>query len=218
MDARLSVETSARGPILNVADHVSAAAAAMPKADAVIIPGPRGADGKRTYRRTSFEELEASIQRWARGFVALGITPGMRVLLMVTPSVELFGITFALFHVGAIPVLIDPGMGRKRVLGAIQESDAEAFVGVPKAHVIRTLFPSAFEAVRIAITVGKKFLWGGSTMADVDRLGAAARGLDVPRGARRGHGRGALHVGLDRGAEGGALHPGDLRRADPNFP
>ncbi|MCK6551838.1 AMP-binding protein [Myxococcota bacterium] len=180
MDVRLPLATSARGPILNVADHVSQAAAVMPNADAVIIPGPRGPGGKRTYRRTSFAELEASIQRWARGFAGLGVTPGMRVLLMVTPSVELFGITFALFHLGAIPVLIDPGMGRKRVLGAIEESEAEVFVGVPKAHVVRTLFPKAFRAVKIPVTVGKKLFWGGATMADVDRLGAAAKTLDVP--------------------------------------
>ena len=40
----------------------------------------------------------------------------MKVLLMVRPSPEFIALTFALFKTGAVPVLIDPGMGVNRLL------------------------------------------------------------------------------------------------------
>ncbi len=58
---------------------------------------------------------------------------------MVTPSLEFFALTFALFKLGAVVVLIDPGMGTKNLGVCLAEADPEAFIGIPKAHVARLL-------------------------------------------------------------------------------
>ena len=40
----------------------------------------------------------------------------MRTVLMVPPSLEFYALTFALFKLGAVVVLIDPGMGVAKLL------------------------------------------------------------------------------------------------------
>ena len=74
---------------------------------------PHGRDrhGRIRYRHFTYRELNAG-ERWpGRGLEQIGIRRGMRTVLMVTPSLEFFALTFALFKVGAVVVLIDPGMG-----------------------------------------------------------------------------------------------------------
>ena len=59
----------------------------------------------------TFAQLDDQTNCLARGFSEIGLERGMRVALMVPPGSNFFNITFALFKLGAIPVLIDPGMG-----------------------------------------------------------------------------------------------------------
>ena len=56
---------------------------------------------------------------------------------MVPPSPDFFALTFALFKVGAVPVLIDPGMGVQNLGKCLAEAEPEAFIGIPKAHAAR---------------------------------------------------------------------------------
>ncbi|MEK7486834.1 MAG: fatty acid CoA ligase family protein [Planctomycetota bacterium] len=76
---------------------------------------------------------------------------------MVPPSVEFVALTFALFRIGAIPILIDPGMGLKKMLHCIEEVEASVFIGISKAHLLRKLFPKPFRTVKTLIRVGKGF-------------------------------------------------------------
>jgi acyl-CoA synthetase (AMP-forming)/AMP-acid ligase II len=48
----------------------------------------------------------------------------------------------------------------------------EVFIGVPKAHAARKLFPDSFRHVELAVTVGHRLFWGGKTLAQVERRGA----------------------------------------------
>ena len=51
---------------------------------------------------------------------------------MTPPSLDFYALTFALFKAGAVVVLIDPGMGLKRLGVCLREVEPEAFIGVPK--------------------------------------------------------------------------------------
>lgn len=130
--------------------------------------------------RTSytFAELEAESQQIAAGLVAYGISKGTRTVLMVTPSLEFFALTFALFKVGAVPVLVDPGMGLKNLKQCLQEAEPEAFIGIPKAHIARIVL--RWPKVPILITVGRKFLWSGITLENLRELGAQSS-FDMPK-------------------------------------
>ncbi|OGS10791.1 MAG: peptide synthase [Elusimicrobia bacterium RIFOXYA2_FULL_58_8] len=147
----------------NTSALISAMAARIPDQPAVI-------DGARTI---SFKALEEEISRLANGLGRAGITPGLRVALMVPPSIEFVALTFALFRAGAVIVLIDPGIGLAGMKACLAEARPEAFIGAPKAHAARLLFGWAKGSLRISITAGKKWLWPGFTLEDIRKMGAA---------------------------------------------
>lgn len=156
----------------NISSLISELAAGMPDRPAVI-------DGKRTI---SFKELDSDISLLAAGLARAGITPGLRVALLVPPSIEFVALTFALFRAGAVIVLIDPGIGPANMRACLEEARPEAFIGVPKAHAARLLLGWGKKSLRILITVGRKWTWGGFTLADIRRLGAGTAAPEAAPG------------------------------------
>ena len=151
----------------NIARHIPAMAEKLPHQRAIVFPEGRDAAGRRAYTHLTFRQLDEMTNRVARGLEEIGITRGTRTVLMVKPSLEFIPLTFALFKVGAIPVLIDPGMGRDNLLKAIEEVEPEGFVGVSLAHAARTIFKSSFRSVKHVLTVGKRWWWGGATLEEL---------------------------------------------------
>lgn len=88
---------------------------------------------------TSFAELARDVERLSSGLLRAGLQPGERVALLVPPSRDLYSSTFALFHAGLIPVLIDPGIGFRNMGRCLAEAEPAAFIGSPKAHLARIL-------------------------------------------------------------------------------
>lgn len=86
-----------------------------------------------------------------------GIERGQRVLMMVPNGPDFVALTFAVFRVGALPVLIDPGMGLKPLLQCIARVKPEALIGIRKAHLLRNLFRGSFASVRKAIVTDGSF-------------------------------------------------------------
>src|SRR5262249_26307310 len=87
----------------------------------------------------SYDALQSSCDALAHGLTRIGVTRGMRTIVMLQPGIDFFAVTFALFKIGAVPVLIDPGMGKRNVARCLATVEAEAFIGVSLAHVLRTL-------------------------------------------------------------------------------
>lgn len=110
------------------------------------------------YQDINYRNLEihsrAVVSRMRQG----GFREGDRVLLMVKPGLELILITFAMFRMGVIPVLIDPGMGLKQFLGCVQRIQPNGLIGIPLANVISRVFNSSFRTIQRRISVGRKFL------------------------------------------------------------
>ena len=146
---------SAPAPPVNIARRLSRTAAQMPEALAVVMPRARKA-GRRQYDTYTFAELEAESNRLASGLVAWGVTPGMRIALLVRPSMEFIALVFALFKAGAVIVLVDPGMGRKNLLGCLEEVQPEGFIAIPLVQAVRTVFRRRFPKARFNVTVGRR--------------------------------------------------------------
>ena len=149
---------------INIASHLRSQAELRPHERAIIYPGRRDAGGRRTYGQLTFQELDRESDCYAHGLESTGITRGTRTILMVKPSPEFFALAFAMFKIGAVPVVVDPGMGLKRMLLCLQEGRPEALIGISQAHMLRKLNPKYFKSVRIWVTVGKRWFWGGVTM------------------------------------------------------
>ena len=222
------------GPFTNIAAHLPVMARLQPETTALFCPVGRNADGSTRYTRTSFRQLDAESDRIVHALETLGIVRGVRTVLMVPPSEEFFALTFALFKVGAIPILIDPGMGIRNLKTCIAEAEPTAFIGIPKAHLARLLLGWGKTSVKILLTVGALRFWGGTTLArllaasPVDRPYAMADtasaetaailftsgSTGVPKGAVYSHGNFSAQVAALR--ELYTIQPGEIDL--PTFP
>jgi acyl-coenzyme A synthetase/AMP-(fatty) acid ligase len=146
----------------NVAAWLPIMAAQQPDALAIAVANKGGG-----YARLTARQLDALCDRAAHALVAAGISKGMRTVLMVAPSTEFFAITFALFKIGAVPVMVDPGMGIKNLSQCLRDAEPEAFIGTPKAHAARLWLRWAKATLRIHVTVGPKPFWGGHRYARI---------------------------------------------------
>ncbi len=105
-------------------------------------------------RIISFEDLDARSNRWAAGLRKHGIARGERTLVMVRAGIDLITLTWALFKAGAVPVLIDPGMGRRSFLSCVAQVRPTSFVGIPLAHAFALTGSASFASVKRRVTVG----------------------------------------------------------------
>lgn len=157
------VEKSRNEGEINIASYLTQMAQKHPDKRAVVFPFCRDRCGRVAYSHLTFQQLDRESDTVAFGLEEMGIQRGVRTVLMVKPGIEFFVLTFALFKVGAIPVVVDPGMGIARLLRCLGETEPEAFIGISLAHVIRVLFPKYFKNVDRVATVGRKWFWGGET-------------------------------------------------------
>ncbi|WP_051871099.1 fatty acid CoA ligase family protein [Chloroflexus sp. MS-G] len=151
----------------NVARYLSWMAQEHPEQTAVISGIGRDRAGKVIYRRQSFAALHAASDRLAWGLTAYGLKRAMRVLLMVPAGEPLIRLTFALLKAGCVPILIDPAMGRRNLAQCIAEAAPEALIGVPRAHLLRLIFPRACATIRYAVSVGPAIL-GAAALRELD--------------------------------------------------
>lgn len=119
-----------------------------------------------------FVELRDNSDGFARSLYAEGVRRGDRVMLMVRPSMEFFCLTFALFQLGAVVILIDPGMGYKNLLRCIGSVRPDILVGIPQAIALSRIFRASFATVRRRFPVGRAWWLGGRGLEPV-------RGVDV---------------------------------------
>ena len=143
----------------NVAQALTEMANQAPFQPAIIFPAGHDHQGRSRHIQLSFMQLNTLCDHYAHGLSQYGLQKGERTLMMVRPGIDLIAIAFALLKIGAVPILIDPGMGRKAFLQCVSETEPSALIGVPWAHSIRHLFPKWFQNLKKEVVVGK-YWWG----------------------------------------------------------
>jgi acyl-CoA synthetase (AMP-forming)/AMP-acid ligase II len=163
-----------RSPVVhNVAGALTWQADRQPEAPAIHYPaGVRG--GRIDYRSCTYSELDELSNRYARGLQSVGIGRGVRTALMVPPGLDFFALFFALFKTGAVPVLVDPGIGLKHLRACLAEAAPKAFIGVGRAQLARRLLRWSPETIERTVTVGSR--WPGLTARELLRRGESAAG------------------------------------------
>lgn len=145
----------------NIARRLTQAAERWPTQQAIVFPESRDRRGRVAYTQLTFAQLEEETNALAGGLQRLGATPGQRLVLMVRPSIEFIALTFAIFKTGAVVVLIDPGMGRRRIFNCLDEIDPHGFVALPIVQLIRRARFGKYPRARLNVSVGKRFHPGG---------------------------------------------------------
>ena len=150
--------------VSNIAAYLPRRAAERPDEIAVIARNAKKRGRRDSWPSMTFGELDRLCNRYANSLAAAGIQREMRVLLMVRPGFDFFALVFALFKMRAVPVMIDPGMGVGRLLDCVRSVELQAFVGIPMAHAMRVVRPRSFKTVESAVTVGRRWFWGGASL------------------------------------------------------
>jgi acyl-CoA synthetase (AMP-forming)/AMP-acid ligase II len=136
----------------NIASLLSLAAARHPGRAAVISRIGTDCLGR---SRLEFQELDRDSDAFARALAKGPLDPGDRVVVMVPPGPDFFVMIFGLFKAGLVPVMVDPGMGLKRMLLCLSEGRPRGMVGVALAHLASLLLPRFFKSIKFRVTLGR---------------------------------------------------------------
>jgi acyl-CoA synthetase (AMP-forming)/AMP-acid ligase II len=202
----------------NIARHLERMAAARPSAAALKVPRGRTSSGGIDYLELSFAGLLAETDAWCARLKARGVARGDRALVMVRPGLPLIASAFALFKIGAVPVIIDPGMGIRNFLSCVERSRPRALVGIPLAQVLSRVFMRAFGSVKIRVHVSGSHTArigtagaAGVATAAADELAAilfTSGSTGAPKGVCYEHGMFDAQVGLIQETYG--IEPGEV--------
>ncbi len=189
IDDNLSIQVIKRNqggrmPTVNIASHLKEMAVGHPSQLAVLVPISRDASGRSTYANYTYKNLDEESDFLAAGLDSIGICRGVKTVLMVPPSLDFFSLTFALFKVGAVPVLVDPGMGIKNLGRCLAEAQPEAFIGVTKAQIARLIFGWGRRTLKKIVTVGRRPGWQGMNLGAIASAGRARQTSKEDSGKR----------------------------------
>jgi acyl-CoA synthetase (AMP-forming)/AMP-acid ligase II len=91
---------------------------------------------------------------------------GARLAVLARPGADFVAVIFGLFKAGLVPVLADPGLGAARLFHCLAETRPAGLVGVPLAH-LASLAAGQSKNFKLRLTVGRRWGWGGATLAEI---------------------------------------------------
>ncbi len=203
----------------NIARHLDRMAAAQPGATALKVPRGRGPGGI-DYLSLTFSELLSETNAWCSRLGRAGVRRGDKALVMVRPGLPLVAVAFALFKLGAVPVIIDPGMGLGSFLACVGRSRPRALVGIPLAQILSRVVRRPFASVEIRVPVSSSLTArigapGGAPSdpaeaapADLAAVLFTSGSTGAPKGVCYQHGMFDAQVSMIREAYG--IRPGEV--------
>ena len=154
-------------------------------------------------RRLSYADLGREIAAAAAWLEAQGLRRGQAVLVFVPVSADLYVALLALFRLGAVALLLDPGAGLSHVEQCCVRWRPDGLLAVPRAHLLR-LGSAALRRIPLQMVLGGWFpgarRWpAGRCREDTDTWPALAPespalvtftsgSTDLPKAAVRTHG------------------------------
>ncbi|HOT44205.1 MAG TPA: AMP-binding protein [Spirochaetota bacterium] len=129
----------------NMAEPLFELAAKNPRRIALYIPLEWNESAVTRYDTATFGDLAKKIKAYQGGLQKAGYRAGDRVIIMVPPSVDLYCIIIALLASGMVPVLVDAGMGLRRMVSAFDQSGARTIITIKKLGRLRYLIPGLWK-------------------------------------------------------------------------
>ncbi|MDR1656568.1 MAG: AMP-binding protein [Deltaproteobacteria bacterium] len=148
----------------NIASLLSLAAARHPDQTAVLTRRRPDCLGR---LKLTYAQLEDNSSTLAAALAKSELSPGDRVVVMVPPGPDFFIVIFGLFKAALVPVMVDPGMGLKRMLMCLAEGRPKGLVGVNLAHLASLIMPRFFTSIRHRVSLGRTFGWGGQSLKKI---------------------------------------------------
>ena len=207
----------------NIARHLALMAQRHPLTAALKVPRGRTRTGTIDYLTLNFAELAAEVATWQADLIARGVRPADRVLVMVRPGLPLIAAAFALFSLGAVPIVIDPGMGLKSFLACVTRSHPRVLLGIPLSRLISRVYRKTFRSVEIRVPASHsptgrlrrpsqisnlKFEMAASAATDLAAILFTSGSTGAPKGVCYTHGMFDAQVELIRATYD--IRPGEI--------
>jgi len=124
---------------------------ATPRNTAVVVPEFISDHLRST--KVTFSELKSLVTQYERGLLAQGLGPRDRVLMLCPPGIDFLALSLAVMGRGAVPVYVDPGIGKEKLIKCIADASPDAFIGSPKAHLLRLIYRKLFKRLKFSLVV-----------------------------------------------------------------
>ncbi|ARF53830.1 AMP-binding protein [Streptomyces gilvosporeus] len=139
-----------------------------------LVRGRRDGSGQ----AVSYARLSTGCHAVAEALRAAGVRRGHKAVAMTGDPYELVAVVYGLLALGAVPVLVDPGLPRARLRACLDEVAPEVFIGEPLAHLARRVLRWAPGHVRTPL-VTRRTLPGLGRAVPVVVPDAAGPALEV---------------------------------------
>jgi acyl-CoA synthetase (AMP-forming)/AMP-acid ligase II len=104
-------------------------------------------------RAITYAQLDRAVEAATADLVAAGLQPGTRAVLFSRMSVALYVTMIALFRRRMTAVFVDPSAGRARLDTCVRRVRPDAFIAIPRAHLLRFGSP-AIRAIPKKMAIG----------------------------------------------------------------
>ena len=135
----------------NIAIHLPKMAQAYPDRAAVMFPV------KKEYASWTYKQLDQTADSYAHVMKQAGVHKGQKALVFLHSGPDLIASVFALFKMGVLPVLLDPGMGREKMCQCIEHVAPDILIGVREAHIARWFYRQACRSIKLNFTATQWF-------------------------------------------------------------
>jgi cis-3-alkyl-4-acyloxetan-2-one decarboxylase / olefin beta-lactone synthetase len=124
-------------------------------------------------RSMSFAELDVDVHRVAAGLARHGVAKSDRVALLIPPGIDLTVCLYACWRMGAVPVLVDAGLGARGISRALKSATPRYLIGIPRALAAARLMAWPGERVSTVVlpTPAAGLLRVATTLSDLRALG-----------------------------------------------
>jgi acyl-CoA synthetase (AMP-forming)/AMP-acid ligase II len=107
-------------------------------------------------RRLTYADLGREVAAAAAWLETQGLRRGQAVLVFVPVSADLYVALLALFRLGAVALLLDPGAGRAHIEQCCARWRPDGLLAVPRAHLLQ-LRPAALRRIPLQMVAGGWF-------------------------------------------------------------
>lgn len=122
------------------------------------------------YGQASFQDLASRINKYQRGLLELGMRVGDRVLMLVPPGIDFLALSYAVMGRGAIPIFVDPGIGKEALFACVKHINPDVLIGSARAQLLRLKRAEIMPNLRFYLTVSDWIWTGGPNLNYLKRF------------------------------------------------
>ena len=153
----------------NVSRHIVELAKVSAYNQAITCLSGRDTNGKMAYSHLTFRQLNQRSNELARGLQQAGVIRGTKAALQMLPGIEWFSIAYALLKIGAVPILLQPSLGMRKMAQCVKAVEPEVLITEPKYQALQMFHSSNYQSVHIQINTENRWFSKGLSFVDLQK-------------------------------------------------